>query len=138
MSDASEFVVGLPFVKRVGVRAEDGALYLDEVPELQNHVGTLHAGALFTLGESASGVAVAAIAGELGGVPVAKSATIDYKRPANGRVRAVGKLREPAAAIAARAAAEGKAVFDVDVVLQDAAGTVVAQMTVAWHVRPPR
>ena len=60
MSDpAADFVTALPFDTLIGVRADGDALALLEADALHNHVGTVHAGALFTLGEAASGVAIA-------------------------------------------------------------------------------
>ena len=67
MSVGTDLVIGLPFTKRIGVLAEEsGHLALADDPTLQNHIGTVHAGALFTLGEAASGVAVVEIAQALG------------------------------------------------------------------------
>ena len=75
---AADFVSALPFNRHVGVEVGDDAYALGDFPHLKNHVGTMHAGALFTLGEGASGVAVlSALSGVLGGaVPVAKAAVL--------------------------------------------------------------
>jgi acyl-coenzyme A thioesterase PaaI-like protein len=136
MSGAADFVIGLPFTKRIGVLAEEtGQLALADDPTLQNHVGTMHAGALFTLGEAASGVAIAEVVTALGTMPVAKSASIAYRRPAKGRIRAAGKIDEEIEAVRARLVAAGKTVLDVKVSLTDDGGTEVAEMTVTWHLR---
>ena len=138
MSDpAADFVTALPFNTLVGLSAEGEALALRDASALHNHVGTVHAGALFTLGEAASGVAIARnIAAALGGaMPVTRGASITYKKPGRGRIRATAGLAEGVDAISARLARDGKASFDVNVVLQDDAGTEVATMTVAWYVR---
>lgn len=136
MNAAAELVVGLPFNVRIGLLAEeDGHLALPDDPTLTNHVGTVHAGALFTLGEAASGVAIAEAVAALGAMPIAKNATIAYRRPAKGRIRARGKIIEDLEAIRTRLQAEGKTAFDVAVSVTDADGTEVAQMTVTWHLR---
>lgn len=133
---STELVAGLPFNQRIGVLAEeDGRLALPDDATLTNHVGTVHAGALFTLGEAASGVAISAVVSALGAMPIAKSATISYRRPAKGRIGAVGTIVEDVDAIGARLVAEGKTVVDVAVALTDAEGTEVATMTVHWHLR---
>lgn len=138
-SPEAAFVLELPFVRKVGAVADDaGGLALPDDPTLHNHVGTVHAGALFTLGEAASGVAVTSVVAALGGLPLAKSATIAYRRPASGRVVAKGALREEVEAIRARVAEAGKTTFDVDVTLTDGVGEVVATMTVTWHLRAPK
>lgn len=133
---AAQFVVGLPFNQRIGLAAEEsGELSLPDDATLHNHVGTVHAGALFTLGEAASGIPIADVVTKLGAMPIAKSATIAYRRPASGKIRAVGAIAEELDAIAARLKAEGKTVVEVGVSMKDAAGTEVATMTVTWHLR---
>ena len=135
---AVELVLELPFVRHVGLEvAEEGALAIRSSPLLENHIGTLHAGALFTLGESASGVALArALAEGLGSVvPVAKNASIAYRKPARGRIRAIGTLAETSDAIAARVGKDGKTTFDVLVTMKDDSDVEVATMSVTWHVR---
>ena len=138
MSDpAADFVTALPFNTLVGVSADGEGLALRDADALHNHVGTVHAGALFTLGEAASGVAIARnVAAALGGaMPVTRSAVITYRKPARGRIRARAGLAEDVDAIAARLQRDGKASFDVNVVLVDDANIEVATMTVAWYVR---
>lgn len=138
MSDpAADFVTALPFNALVGLSADGDALALRDAETLHNHVGTVHAGALFTLGEAASGVAIARhVAAVLGGaMPVTRGASISYLKPARGRVRATAGLAEDVDAIAARLRRDGKASFDVNVVLVDDANVEVATMTVAWYVR---
>ncbi len=131
----TSFVVGLPFMRKVGVQEDEGTvLSLPDDATLHNHIGTVHAGALYSLGEGASGVAVAQVMGELGGVPVARSATIDYKKPASGRVTAKGTLVESVADIRKRLEADGRVSFDVAVTLT-ASGVDVAVMKVTWYVR---
>ncbi|MBL8612335.1 MAG: DUF4442 domain-containing protein [Myxococcales bacterium] len=138
-SPEASFVLDLPFVRRVGAVADEGGgLALPDDASLHNHVGTVHAGALFTLGEAASGVAVAGVVAALGGLPLAKSATIQYRRPASGRVTAKGALREGVDAIRARVAEAGKTTFEVGVTIADGAGEPVAEMTVTWHLRAAR
>jgi acyl-coenzyme A thioesterase PaaI-like protein len=141
MSDpAADFVTALPFNTLIGVCADGDALALQDADALHNHVGTVHAGALFTLGEAASGVAIArGIAMALGGVmPVTKSASIAYRRPARGKISASASLAEDIDVIAKRLASEGKTSFEVNVVLTDVSGTEVATMTVVWHARAPQ
>jgi acyl-coenzyme A thioesterase PaaI-like protein len=132
------FVLELPFQKRIGLSStEEGELCLPADDTLTNHVGTMHAGALFALGEGASGLAILrTVAPALGGtMPVAKNASISYRRPARGRIRARGSVSEEASAIKARLDADGKTSFDVAVSLVDDAGVEVATMTVTWHAR---
>ncbi len=138
---AAALVSALPFPKHVGIKADqDGAVVLAESPSLYNHLGTLHAGALFTLGESASGATMLRMLAPAlaGAMPVAKSATIQYLRPARGCIRAAGSLTEPVEDITTRLQRDRKATFDVRVTLQDDAGIEVAAMNDTWYVRPDR
>jgi acyl-coenzyme A thioesterase PaaI-like protein len=133
---AAQFVANLPFNRRIGLGADDeGRVLLEDDATLHNHVGTLHAGALFTLGEAASGVAIGPIVEALGAMPIAKKASIEYLRKARGRVRAEGRVGEAIDAIRARLEADGRTTFDVDVELRDDAGTEVAHVVVTWHLR---
>ncbi len=138
MSDpATDFVTALPFNTLVGVAADGAGLALRDSGTLHNHVGTVHAGALFTLGEAASGVAIARhIAAALGGaMPVTRGASISYLKPARGRIRAKAGLAEGVDEVAARLRRDGKVSFDVNVILEDDAGVEIATMTVGWYVR---
>ena len=115
----------------------ESVVRLPERPELTNHVGSQHAGALFTVAEAASGAAfVGAFAERLGDVtPLARSAEISYEKIAKGPIEATAKLGVVPAEALATLDAEGKVVFPCQVELTDAAGQRVATATVQWHVR---
>jgi len=132
----------VPFVKYLGlevleISAGEATVRLPERTELTNHVGSQHAGALFTLAETASGAAfVGAFAERLGDVtPLARAAEISYERIARGPIDASAKLGVPAAEALATLDAEGKVVFPCEIDLVDAAGERVATAIVQWHVR---
>jgi uncharacterized protein (TIGR00369 family) len=132
----------VPFVKHLGIEvveisADEAKARLPEGTELTNHVGSQHAGALFTVAETASGAAfVGAFAERLGDVtPLARAAEISYERIARGPIEASAKLGVPAADALAALDAEGKVVFPCEIELTDASGERVATATVQWHVR---
>jgi uncharacterized protein (TIGR00369 family) len=110
---------------------------LPEREELKNHVGSQHAGALFTLAENASGAAfVGAFAERMGDVtPLARSAEIAYEKIARGPITATAVLGMSKAEALTTLDRDGKVEFPCEVVLADAAGTQVATATVRWHVR---
>ncbi len=133
---------GIPFNNHLGLEVAEiadgsSAVVLPEGEHLVNHVGSQHAGALFSAGEAASGAAfVGAFAERLGEItPLARSAGIDYTKLAKGPITARGQLGEEKGTLLERLDADGKVVFDVEVELSDADDQVVATMTVAWHVR---
>ena len=133
----------VPFANTVGIELTalgdgTGTATLEQSPETSNHIGSQHAGAMFTLGEAASG---AAVAGALAPVilqsrPVAKEARIAYVKIAKGLLTATAKTSRPGADLLAELQSEGKTVFDVTVDICDADGDTVCEMSVAWHVRP--
>jgi uncharacterized protein (TIGR00369 family) len=132
----------VPFAKFLNleiaeVGASEATVVLPERPELVNHVGSQHAGALFTVAETASGAAfVGAFAERMGDVvPLARRAEISYDKIANGPITARARLGMPAADALAKLDAEGKVEFPCEVELSDAEGNAVAVATVGWHVR---
>jgi uncharacterized protein (TIGR00369 family) len=110
---------------------------LPERSELTNHVGSQHAGALFTVAEAASGAAfVGAFAERMGDVtPLARAAEISYEKIAKGPIDASAKLGVPKDEALATLDAEGKVVFPCEIELTDSSGQRVATATVQWHVR---
>jgi Domain of unknown function (DUF4442) len=115
----------------------EATVVLPDRPELKNHVGSQHAGALFTAAETASGAAfVGAFAERMGDVtPLARSAEIAYEKIANGAITANATLGVDAAEALATLDAEGKVEFPCEVELSDSDGQRVATATVHWHVR---
>ncbi|HVO53982.1 MAG TPA: DUF4442 domain-containing protein [Solirubrobacterales bacterium] len=134
--------MAVPFVGHLGLEITDVApgeatVVLPRKQHLTNHVGSQHAGALFTLAETASGAAfVGAFAVRMGDVtPLARRAEIDYLKIAAGPITAKGKLGMDAAEALATLDADGKVEFPCLVELRDGAGELVATATVEWHVR---
>lgn len=132
----------VPFATHVGVEiAEVGngqaTARLEQTPTTVNHIASQHAGALFTLGEAASGAAMAgAFATRLAAIrPVAGSAEIRYTRVAKGTITATGTIDQDVDGLTAKLDAEGKIAFDVNVTMSDEAGEEVAIMKVAWHLK---
>ncbi|MFF8909923.1 DUF4442 domain-containing protein [Streptomyces olivaceoviridis] len=103
-----------------------------------NHVGGPHAGAMFTLGESASGAIVLAAFGDQlsRAVPLAVRADIAYKKLAMGVVTATATLGRPAAEVVAELDAGQRPEFPVSVEIRRADGAVTGEMTVVWTLRP--
>jgi acyl-coenzyme A thioesterase PaaI-like protein len=119
------------------VAAGRATVRLPERDELKNHVGSQHAGALFTAAEAASGAAfVAAFVERMAEVtPLARSAEIAYEKIAKGPITASAKLGITKDEALATLDSAGKVEFPCEVVLSDADGTRVASATVRWHVR---
>jgi uncharacterized protein (TIGR00369 family) len=139
---AAGMTQAVPFANFLGVEITnlvegEATVVLPERDELKNHVGSQHAGALFTAAETASGAAfVGAFAERMGDVtPLARSADIAYEKIARGPISAVATLGMPKEEALATLDRDGKVEFPCQVVLSDSEGTKVATATVNWHVR---
>lgn len=117
---------------------ERAVVSLPDQPDYHNHVGGPHAGAMFTLAESASGAIVLAAFGEQlsRAVPLAVNARIAYKKLAMGPVTATATLGRPIADVVAELDAGGRPEFPVEVAIQREDGAVTGEMTVVWTLRP--
>jgi acyl-coenzyme A thioesterase PaaI-like protein len=124
-------------LETVTVAPDHGVVRLPDAANLHNHVGSQHAGALFTAGEAASGAAFVGAFVELMGeiTPLAESAEIAYRKLAKGVITATGRFTEDRDALIARLNEEGRIRFPIAVELTNAEGTLVAEMTVKWYVR---
>lgn len=136
------FAAAVPFAGFLGIAYDEVApgravLRLADDPAKHNHIGTLHAGALFSLAESASGLCMmATVAERLSGVtPLAARAEITYRKVARGDVTATARVAVPVEEVLATLDEAGKVRFAVEVELADASGEVCAEVTVDWHLR---
>lgn len=136
LSQAIPFNVHLG-LETIEVAEDHGVVRLPDEAQLRNHVGSQHAGGLFSAGEAASGAAFVGafleIMGEI--TPLAESAEIAYRKLAKGEIKATARFAEDRAALRAALDAEGRVRFPIAVEMTDAEGTVVAEMTVRWYVR---
>ncbi|UCM86675.1 DUF4442 domain-containing protein [Streptomyces marincola] len=142
-STGDALTASVPMVRTLGLEflhtsAERAEVRLPDRPEHRNHVGGPHAGAMFTLAESASGaVVLAAFGAELSrAVPLAVRAEIAYKKLARGPVTATASLGRPAEEVVADLDAGRRPEFPVAVTLTRADGAVTGEMTVIWTLRP--
>ena len=135
----------VPFANHVGVtllEIGDGiaSAELNQREEVSNHIQSMHAGAMFTLGEAASG---AALAGAFGPAilqmrPVAATAGIAFKKVAKGTLTAHAKASMTGPDLMRAIEQDGKVAFDINVDVQDADGDTVVDMTVNWYVSKQR
>ena len=119
----------IPFNRHVGLDVAEvgdgrGVVRLPDDERLHNHVGSQHAGALFSAGEAASGAAfVGAFAERMGEItPLARTAEISYLKLARGPITATGTLGEGKPELLGRLDSDGKVEFPVEVEMTDADG----------------
>lgn len=126
----------VPFNNLVGVRMTqlrpDGAVAeLADRADLLNHLGTVHAGALFLAGEvSCAGAFSGAAATRIMDVRMfaLRSSQVAYLKPARGRIRAAGTIDTQA--LAAGLAGRSQERFEMTgrALLTDDAGTLVCRL----------
>ncbi len=102
-----------------------------------NHVGIVHAGALFTLAETAAGVAAWDVVPNYESYVLLRGATISYTRRAEGEVVATARV-DAADAVSAREAFAGTSRADAPVVvtIADSDGQTVFEGTFTYALRP--
>ena len=132
----------VPFAKHIGVeitQVGDGTATgtLALAPEKMNHIQTMHAGAVYTLGEAVSGAAMSGAFADriLELKPVAASGQIEYLQVTKGNLTATGQTSETPETLRAQLDADGKARFAVNVRFSDETGEETARMVVEWAVK---
>lgn len=122
------------------VGPERAVVSLPDQRAFHNHLGGPHAGAMFTLAESASGAVVMAAFGDqlLRAVPLAVRAEITYGKVAMGPVTATAELGRPRADVVAELDAGARPEFPVRVTLSRQDEEVTGEMSVIWTLRPNR
>jgi uncharacterized protein (TIGR00369 family) len=140
---ADGLTAAVPLVKTLGMTYDEispqrAVVRLPDRPDLHNHVGGPHAGVMFALGETASGVVVLANFMDLmeSVTPLAAAADIKYVAIAKGDVTATATVDAERDRIIA-ALDEGKTPkFVVTVTITDASGQTTGEMNVRWALRP--
>ncbi|MFF4083915.1 DUF4442 domain-containing protein [Streptomyces sp. NPDC001777] len=143
MSVGEMLVATVPMARTLNLEflettAERAVVRLPDQAEYHNHVGGPHAGAMFTLAESASGaIVIAAFGDQLSrAVPLAVKAEIGYKKLAKGVVTATATLGRPVAEVVAELDGGKRPEFPVVIEIRREDGAVTGEMTVVWTLRP--
>lgn len=136
---------GLPFNQLIGMKVAQvgdgtGEARLPDRPEVKNHVGTQHAGALFTCAETAAGAAIVGAFGHMLGelTPLALTATIRYLKPAIGPISARAALVEAKSDVLAAYVRDGRAQCTVSVSLRNESDVEIGAMTIEWFLKKNR
>jgi uncharacterized protein (TIGR00369 family) len=115
-------------------------LRLPDQPEYHNHIGGLHAGAMFTLAETATG---AIVLGNFGmhmdrATPLAVESTIRYKRIAMGPMYAEALMHDTPESIMAKLDAGERPEWRIEVSLATEDWTVTGEASFLWTLKPTR
>jgi len=130
----------IAFVKRTGLKAEllePGHVRL-RMPLVgnENHIGSMYAGALFTLAEIPGGALFLTSFDTERFYPIVKSLNLRFLRPAQGDIRVEARIADATLAQLQRAAeASGKAEFTLELQLLDDNAGVVAESQGVYQLR---
>jgi hypothetical protein len=137
----------IPLVATLGIVVEEVDLderravaFLPDRPEQRNHVGGPHAGAIFTMAETASGAVVQALFWDLFEVatPLIMNGQITYRALALGDMRGVATMRggpETLVDVRSEVLAGRRPEFFIDVEIKSATGITGALLT-HWTLKP--
>jgi len=132
-------IVQIPFVKHLGILQQDNRLWLHRDPALENHIGTLHAGAIYTLAETTSGMALTRDFPKLAGNVTAllRSSEIRYKYPAKTTLYTTAQIdKTEAETFLHRLKKRGRASLNVHVRVKDEENdTVVMEGVFGWFIQ---
>lgn len=130
----------IAFVKRCGLKAEvlePGRVRLRMPLEgNQNHIGSMYAGALFTLAEIPGGALFLTSFDAQRFYPIVKELNLSFRRPAGSDILVEACLdAAEIARIEDEAERVGKAEYRLELQLRDASGEVVAQSCALYQLR---
>jgi thioesterase domain-containing protein len=130
----------IAFVHRSGLKAEvlePGHVRL-RMPLVgnQNHIGSMYAGALFTLAEIPGGALFLTSFDAQRFYPIVKEMNLRFRRPATGDIRVEASLAdEEIQRLQKQATEEGKAEYVLQLQLTDDSGEVVAESRGLYQLR---
>ncbi|MFE3279643.1 YiiD C-terminal domain-containing protein [Nocardia sp. NPDC059239] len=127
----------VPFGRHVGtlvceISPGHAVVEIPAVDEVGNHMGTVHAGALFTAADIAGAAAfVGAAAQRLHAVErlVLRGGTVSYRKPAQGRIRAIATVDQGELADILAATASARFELSGKAILLDDSEVMVAKFT---------
>ncbi len=130
----------IAFVKRSGLKAEvlePGLVRLCmPLTGNQNHIGSMYAGALFTLAEIPGGALFLTSFDTQRFYPIIKEMNLRFRRPATGDIRVEARLTaDEIERLQSEASEVGKAEYVLELELLDERGEVVAQSRGLYQLR---
>jgi len=131
-------VSAIPFNRFLGLRAGAAALTLPADPKYHNHLGTVHAGALFALAEAASGQWLLDRFGQAAAdyVAVVRHADVKFRRPAKGELTAKADAPpEEAERFLETVTRRGRASIEVRVQVLGTDGNATLESTFEWFAQ---
>jgi uncharacterized protein (TIGR00369 family) len=133
----------VPFARHVGIEVTElgpdrAVVEIPNEPHMTNHLRTVHAGALFLAADVAGACAfVGALAPRLSIVDyfVLRDTHVSFRKPAQGRIRAVGSLDQRDVQVVLAATDQQKLEVDGRAVLFDEAGVQLGKVRLDYVVQ---
>jgi uncharacterized protein (TIGR00369 family) len=145
VSDSPQSSHGVPFhdhthIEVLEVREGSARVRAPDLPELKNHLGTLHGGMLFTIGEIAAAMAITRLLGaDLANLrAITRRGSVEYVKPARGGITAVSQLSMTRDEIFGALQREPSIDVPISVECKDDTGVTVARLTVSWFIGRPK
>ena len=134
------FKTGIPFATRSGIEAvkleKDGIDLKMPIGPNRNHVATMYAGALFTLGEMMGGAVAMVYFIEHQLIPIVKGLNIKFLKPAKTDITTSWAMpAEEVERVIRDCKEKGKGEYTIKLELKDATGLVVAETEGLYQVR---
>ena len=134
------FKNGIPFATRTGIEAtrleKEGIDLKMPIAPNRNHVGTMYAGALFTLGEMMGGAVAMVYFIERQLIPIVKGLNIKFVKPATTDIVTTWAMAaDEVERVIAECKEKGKADYSIKLELKDQNGVVVALTEGLYQVR---
>ncbi len=129
----------IPFANYVGIKIRDNRL-LKLIPhkEVENHIGTVHAAAQFTLAETQSGLYLLSLFPEYADdvVPLLRSSKIKYKYPATSELTAEATVsKENKLKFKKEFDKRGKAIILINIKIKDINEKITMIGDFGWYVQ---
>lgn len=133
----------IPFIRRTGVRVTElergRVIACMPLKGNVNHIGTMYAGALFTLAEFPGGPLMLATYGMTRFIPIVTDLRMEFLKVAKGPVTIELRMEpDEIERVEAETLATGKAEFTLHGELKNTEGDVIARSTALYQMRPRR
>ena len=131
-------VTTIPFVAHLGIQEEQNSLTLEPSQNLENHLGTIHASAQFTLAETQSGLFLQTEFSDIQGevIPLLRGSTVKYKSSANSKLIAHASMNQEAKnKFIEQFSKKGRATITVMVEVKDENATVTMTGEFHWFIQ---
>ena len=129
----------IPYAMHTGIeKVTEDTFALHRTEAVENHLQTIHAGALYTLAESQSGLHLQLLFPKLEGevIPLLRDGSMKYRKGVSDGVYAVASVSDASKEkFETMFAKKGRGSIRVDVTLKDDSGDVCAEGVFSWFIQ---